>query len=321
MTRLPPLGALRAFESAGRKLSFTLAAEELNVTPGAVSRQIQVLEDFVGCPLFVRANREVKLTANGARYLEEVTEAFWQLRAATKQLVAVPQDQPLRVSTSITFILWWLMPRLIGFHSKYPQHELQITTSLAPVDFRRDPFDAVIRLAQTDTPHAEVQKLFSVDLVAVCSPTLIASGPPLRTIEDLRRHTLLHSSVRPENWSVWLSASGVPDLEGARRLQFESSSLAYRAALDGLGVAIGQLPLILGELKSGRLVAPFPVCTPDTAEYYLIWPDNARRNENLTHFRTWIMKEAASTTAQVQQMKQDVFGKRGPHATANKRNR
>jgi len=275
-----------------------MAALELRVTPGAVSRQIRILEDFVGCSLFVRANREVSLTPTGARYLQQVTESFAQLMAATQQIMAAPEKMPIRVASSITFTLWWLTPRLFGYHSQNPDRDFQLTTSIAPVDFRRDGLDAVIRLDE-DTPHAFAHKLFSADLMAVCSPKLLAGGKPLRTFEDLRHHTLLHSMVRPGNWGRLLAVAGRPNLKGAHRMQFESSSLAYQAALDGIGIAVAHLPLVIDELKNGRLIAPFTIRAHDSGDYYFVWPDNAARNKGLMRFKDWIINEAEKTVADV----------------------
>ena len=300
VTRLPPLTALRAFESAGRALSFTLAADELAVTPGAISRQIRVLEDFLGLQLFVRSGREVTLTKVGADYLTQMTDAFAQIRAATALLTSVPQDAPLRVSTSITFTMRWLMPRLMSFHSKHSDSNLQLTMSLAPVDFQRNDVDATIRLGQEETPHAIVRKLFHADLVAVCSPRFCEQYGPFNDLNDLDLHTLLHTTARPHNWEVWLGGAGRPDVVGAHQLTFESSSLAYQAAIEGVGFAIAQLPLILDELRSGTLVIPFPILVPDRDVYNLIWPNRTPRNSKFNPFRDWMMLEAKQTARQVE---------------------
>ena len=297
--RTPPLNAVRMFESAGRCLSFTLAANELNVTPGAVSRQIRLLEDFLGIQLFVRANREVSLTVEGSIYLESLIEAFAQISAATEQIMEVPEDQPLRVSSSLTFVLRWLMPRLISYHSLQPSRNLQLTTSIEPVDFRRDSLDAVIRLGHSDTPHSMVKTLFRPDLIPVCNVDLYNHPVhPIRSIEDLRHHTLLHTSARPQNWETWLKAVGNPDLGNVKHLYFESSSLAYQAAVDGVGIAVGQVSLLVEELKSGKLKTPFPISTPDADEYNVIWPSNASRNKTLMQFINWIAAESEATVIQ-----------------------
>ncbi len=302
IARLPPLTALKTFECTGRLLSFTLAAGEMGVTPGAVSRQIKVLEDYLGLQLFVRAGRDVRLTKPGAEYLGHLTEAFGRIRSATNDLVGFPDDAPLRVSSSVTFTMRWLMPRLISFHSRHADSNLQFTMNLAPVDFQRDDLDATIKLGHEDTPHAVVRMLFRADLVPVCSPRLATSAMPLDVIDDIGRHTLLHSSARAGNWPLWLQGVGHPDLRGAHQLEFESSSLAYQAAIEGVGIAIAQLPLILEDLRSGKLVMPFPMPVPDSAVYNLIFPDRKGRNRSFQPFRDWIIAEAQATSREIEEM-------------------
>lgn len=298
--RIPPLTALRAFEAAGRRLSFTKAASELCVTPGAISRQIRVLEDFLAVPLFVRANREVTLTKEGSDYLGRITEAFAVIRSATDQLMELPVGAPLRVSTSPTFVLRWLMPRLISFYSQYPDNNLQLTMSLASVDFQRDDLDATIKLGHEGTPQSVVRKLFRADLVAVCSPKLRQQGPPLMRVTDLARYAWLHTTARPENWRIWLAEAGAEGLKGSTTLRFESSSLAYQAAIEGVGIAIAQLPLVLDELANGQLVMPFPIVTPDDDIYNLIWPDRTPRNPSFKPFRDWMLDQSQRTAERIE---------------------
>jgi LysR family glycine cleavage system transcriptional activator len=309
-TRLPPLTSLRAFESAGRALSFTLAADELGVTPGAVSRQIKVLEDFLGIRLFVRSGRDVSLTKAGVDYLAQLVDAFAQIRAATSQLTSVSPEVPLRVSTSITFTLRWLVPRLMNFHSLQPDSNLQLTMNLAEVDFQRDELDATIKLGHENTSHAVVRKLFDADLVAVCSPRLLQDGRQLDSITALDGLTLLHSTARPRNWENWLAEAGHPDIVGAHQLHFESSSLAYQAAVEGVGVAIAQLPLALDDLRNGVLLTPFPITTPDDDVYNLIWPDRSPRTLHFKAFRDWMMSEARQTARQVALAREDLSARR-----------
>lgn len=301
-SRLPPLTALKAFECTGRLLSFTMAANEMGVTPGAVSRQIKVLEDYLGLQLFVRSGREVSLTKPGSEYLGHLTEAFARIRSATSELVGVPDDAPLRVSSSATFTMRWLMPRLMSFHSRHADSNLQMTMNLAPVDFQRDDLDATLKLGNETTPHSVVRMLFRADLVPVCSPRLASATSPLDTVDDLSRHTLLHSSARPANWPLWLNAIGRPDLQGAHKLKFESSSLAYQAAIEGVGVAMAQLPLVLDDLRANKLVMPFPVSVPDTEVYNLIWPDRTPRNRSFLPFKDWIIAEAQTTSREIEEL-------------------
>ena len=287
---LPPLNAVRTFEAAGRNLSFTLAARELNVTPGAVSRQVKLLEEFLGTRLFERANREVKLTAAGSAYLEELTEAFSRVNAATARFTEARGDQKLRLSSSITFTLRWLIPRLITFHAAYPGSQIQLTTSLKPIDFRMDDVDVAIRLGSGKWRNSVSHYLISSDLVPVCSPSLLKERV-LRSVDDLSSHTLLHSTARPFNWSIWLKGAGAADLEASRGIYFESSSLALQAAVEGMGVAIGQVALISEDLQTGRLVMPFDTVVTEENAFYVLYAEGATRNKTLQRFCDWVLKE------------------------------
>jgi LysR family glycine cleavage system transcriptional activator len=260
--------------------------------------------------LLIRSGREVILSKQGSTYLTDLTEALARIRFATEQLIGVPHDAPLRVSTSATITMRWLMPRLISFHSKNADSNLQLTMSLARVDFQRDDLDATLKLGFEDTPHAVVRALFRPDLVPVCSRRLLEGDEPLARIEDLQRHTLLHSSARAGNWELWLREVGHADIAGARRLEFESSSLAYQAAIDGIGIAMAQLPLVLEDLRSGQLVMPFPVTVPDSEVYNLIWPDRTPRNRHFAAFRDWILAQAQETASQSEAVLKEIGARR-----------
>ncbi len=239
----------------------------------------------------------------------DLTNAFSQIRTATALLTSVPADAPLRVTSSITFTMRWLMPRMISFHSKYANSNLQLTMNVSPVDFQRDDLDATIKLGNEDTPNSVFRKLFSAPLIAVCSPQLIESHGPFDDLDILRSLTLLHSTLRERNWSDWLAAANRRDIAGARRLQFETSSLAYEAALGGMGVAIAQVPLVLNELRSGALVCPFPIVAQDVDTYNLIWPDRTPRNPLFFSFRDWMLEQARHTEIEVQEMVQTILSR------------
>ena len=188
--------------------------------------------------------------------------------------------------------------------------------NLAAVDFQRDDLDATIKLGHEETPQSVVRHLFEADLVAVCSPKLLKQGIPLNKVSDLARHTLLHSTARPSNWVLWLQEAGMPELVGANIMQFESSSLAYQAAADGVGIAMAQLPLILDDLEAGTLIMPFPISAPDDCSYNLIWPDRTPRNPSFKPFRDWMMEEARKTTARMETLKADIARRRSEQGLA-----
>jgi len=295
--RLPPLNPLRTFEAAARHQSFTRAARELHVTPGAVSRQVMVLEKFVGARLFERVNREVRLTPVGQRYLHDLSDVFDRIAASTLRAMQGVRERPLHVWCPMTFAMRWLVPRLPAFHAAHPGRDAIFTTSLKPVDFSVHDADVAIRMGRGDWPGVISRHLVGIELLPVCSPRLLSGPTPLKTPRDLARHTLLQSVARPEYWRIWLEAAGAGDVDPDRGLTFESVSLAYQAALEGLGVAMGQHALVAEDLAVGRLVAPFGPRVPIDNAFYLVYPERLEDDAHLSTFRDWILAEAQADEA------------------------
>jgi LysR family glycine cleavage system transcriptional activator len=290
------MNALRAFEAAGRHVSFTRAAEELHVTPGAISRQIKLLEDSLGVELFERTNRDLRIPEASRAYVAALTEAFEHIEAATKRLLNARRERSLHIHCSMTFTLRWLVPRLPLFHKLYPTREIRLTTSLAPPPvhlLNTGDVDVVIQLGRGDWEGLVSHRLAGSELVPVCSPKLIASGAPLRRASDLKSHTLLHSLARPDDWRYWIAAAGAAGVDASRGLRFESSSLAYQAAMEGLGVAIGQMALVIDDLEAGRLVPAFDFVFQNGTAYYLTYSPYSAKSHRLVEFRDWIMDQAA----------------------------
>lgn len=299
--RLPPMKALRAFEAAGRHVSFTRAAEELNVTPGAVSRQIKLLEEFLGVELFERTNRDLRIADASRTYVTALTDVFERIDSATKRLLNARRERSLHIHCTMTFTLRWLVPRLPLFHKLYPTREIRLTTALAPLPvhlLNTGDVDVVILLGQGKWEGLVSHRLAGSELVPVCSPKLMESGPPLREPNDLAQHTLLHSLARPDDWRDWLAAAGARGVDAGRGLSFESSSLAYQAAIEGLGVAIGQMALVIDDLEAGRLVPAMDFVFQNGNAYYLTYAEHAANSPQLIEFRDWIMGEAALYEAQ-----------------------
>jgi LysR family glycine cleavage system transcriptional activator len=294
--RLPPLNALRVFEAAARNLSFTRAADELFVTPGAISRQIRSLEDYLGMVLFERNHREVKLTDASSLFAASLTDIFTQLDRASRRFSDSARERQLHISCSITFTLRWLVPRLATFHAKYPKLQMQLgATAPNQLHFA---FGGVDLAIQTSPPPPDViaQRLMGVHLFPVCHPSLLAKDPPLRQVADLQAHTLLRSSARPDDWANWCRAAGATNVDPESGTRFESSSLAYQAALEGIGVAMGIFPLVADDLAAGRLVVPLDFVL-DGGSFQLLYRRDADQHPNLTEFREWIVGEAAATEA------------------------
>ena len=286
---LPPLNALRVFEVAGRLGSFKLAAEALHVTPGAVSRQVALLEEFLQRPLFERQHREVRLTPEGRQYLADIGLAFSQLREGTRRLRQAGGERPLNIWCPMTFSLRWLAPRLPQFQRRHPQREVSITTVLSPLEVDLARFDVAIRIGRGQWRGMRSQRLVGIELTPVCSPALLGGRSRRMTLADLRRHTLLHSAARPDYWRLWLEAAGATGIDPARGMRLESVGLAWELAMQGAGIAMGQLALVQGDLTAGRLVAPFAHVQPIEDAFYLIESPAARQDPVAQDFVAWAL--------------------------------
>lgn len=291
MDRLPPLNAVRAFEAVSRHLSITGAAHELHVTPGAVSRQVQLLEEYLGTALLKRGHRQVSLTRQGTDFHRAATQAVDLLRSATMRIKRVHRKQ-LKIRAYTTFAIRWLIPRLSGFHAANPDVEVLLTASLEAVDFKRDDLDGAIRLGDGKWPNVVAHRLVPNILVPVASPKLLKGGPSLRKPADLAKYTLLHSIARPDDWAHWLEAAGVIDKVSAHSgMTYESSAFAYTAAMEGQGVAIAQMFLVQDELANGKLKRPFAKSL-DMGDftYYLITPRHRPESSQMRLFRLWLLE-------------------------------
>lgn len=293
MEKLPPLNSLRAFEAAARHLSVTLAAEELYVTPGAVSRKIRQLEDFVGTPLFLRGHQQIALTRHGSEYFKSISRALSDMREATSRLGRRVQKKELRIRAYTTFSMRWLIPRLSDFHARHPDIEVSLTTSLDDVDFDREDIDGAIRLGDGMWRGANSYWLVPNLLCPVMSARLPQPDKPLRTPSDLAHYPLLHSLARAEDWADWLSSVGAGDVDSRSGTMFQSSSMAYAAAIQGQGIAMAQLFLVEEDLRSGELVKAFDFeLDRGRFTYYLLTPADRTERPQMAAFRKWILERA-----------------------------
>jgi LysR family glycine cleavage system transcriptional activator len=285
---------LRAFEVAARRGSFTLAAEELGVSQGAVSRHIQHLEDALGDPLFERGHRLVELTAAGRLYAEQIRQAFDAIEAATRRLRTAADDRPVRLRAFPNFVYQWLLPRLDDFAAEHPQVRVEVTTADEGPFLETDDIDLTVQVHHPRQPGFAYHRLFDVALVPVCTPAVAARLGPLSAPSDLLRERLLHSGRRPDDWSAWFRAAGEPAAAArATGLVLENSALVYRASLSGLGIALSQKEHVEGDLASGRLVSPWPAALGLGAAFMLV----SRRREtarNVLAFRRWLLRITAA---------------------------
>jgi LysR family transcriptional regulator, glycine cleavage system transcriptional activator len=294
---LPSLNGLRAFEAAARHMSFTRAADELNVTQTAISHQIRRLEEQLQKRLFVRKNRALALTRDAADYLPAIRTAFEDLRRATERLQRPEREELLTVSTTTSLAARWLVTRVASFQDAHPGIEVRLTTSPHLVDFQREEVDMAVRYGRGNWSGLRTQWLMAEDVFPVCSPALMKGPKPLRRPEDLVHHTLLHTSVGREDWQLWLTAAGLPVSLALRRgLSFDQSVMALQAAMDGLGIALCKKSLVDAEIVAGRLVVPFDVVLPADAGYYVVAPEETADTRKITLFRDWLLRSVAEGT-------------------------
>jgi LysR family glycine cleavage system transcriptional activator len=294
--RLPPLNSLRAFEAAARYLSFTKAAEELHVTPAAISHQIKALEEHLGVPLFRRLNRAVLLTDAGQACLPGLSEAFDRMAAVVERLRAQDGGGPLTVSTSPAFAAKWLVPRLERFQERCPEIDVRVSAAMRLVDFAREEVDVAIRYGPGRYPGLLTELLLTNEVVPVCAPALLQGARPLSSPQDLRRHTLLHDDTATSdgaypNWAMWLRAAGVEGVDAARGPRFDYAGLVLDAAAAGAGVALALSTIVAADIAAGRLVKPFAVAVPTRFAYYVVCPATTAGRPKVEAFRRWLRAE------------------------------
>ena len=292
--RLPPLNALRTFEAAARHLSFTKAAAELFVTQAAVSHQIKALEDHLGMPLFRRLNRALMLTDEGQALLPYVRDAFDRLAEGIRRLRQEQSSGVLTISVLPSLASTWLIPRLRDFQTRHPDIEVHMTATERLVDFAREPVDAGIRYGLGRWHGLRALRLLSAEIIPVCSPALLEGPHPLRSPDDLVHHQLLHVLNAPDDWRMWLTATGVEGVDPDRGLKFDHAALAIQAALNGMGVAMGPGALVDRDLAAGRLVEPFDFELPSNSAYYFVVPESTAEQPKIRAFQEWLCAEAAS---------------------------
>lgn len=289
-TSLPSLASLRAFEATARHSSVTKAAQELNVTPGAVSLQVRELEQTLGVTLFERRPRQLVLTDDGSTYFATLRRAFRMMREATEELTARKRAPVLTVSCTPTFAAQWLVPRIGAFELQVPGIDVRISTTNRLTDFSTDGVDIAIRHGLGRYDGLVSERLIDDDPVPVLHPALRARNP-LDTPGDLAAHVLLHD-VHRQDWRLWLDAAGADGVDAGRGPVFVNSNGAIEAAKAGDGVALVRLSLVTRELAEGVLEAPFPEGVMTGLAYHLVYPPAALDRPPVTAFRAWIIEQA-----------------------------
>ena len=292
--RLPPLNSLPCFEAAARLLNFSKAADELNVTPGAISRAIKHLEDQLNVLLFERETRSVRLTAVGEPYARAVRDVLEQLAAATALATARRSESTLNVSTSDGFAGRWLVPRLYRFHRAHGDVDVRVSTTGKLTNFFGDGIDIAIRYGSGNYPGLTAEFLTDEEVFPVCSPKLLKGAHALRKPEDLKHHTLIRDTY-PIDWAAWLSSAKVKGVNPHKGLTFDSYTFAVEAAVQGEGVALGRTMLVAADLAAGRLVRPFKHTLQAVSSFYVVYPPEAIRQRKVRVFRDWLFAEIEQT--------------------------
>ncbi|MGI9199512.1 MAG: transcriptional regulator GcvA [Woeseiaceae bacterium] len=294
--RLPPLTSLRAFEAAGRHLSFTKAAAELTVTQAAISHQVKALEEHLDVALFLRLPRRLELTKAGKILLPVVRDSFNRISDSVAQLNKDVASKALTVRLAPSFAAKWLSPRLDNFRQLHPQVDLSLTLGNDAVDFQRQPIDIAITYGKGDWKRVVSERLLSIDFFPVCAPGLIQGEDELSAPDDLQRMTLLHDTDH-RLWTNWLELAGAHKVDPTRGTIVDDTNVLIQAAVDGLGVALGSAHFVADHLDSGKLVKPFETTLQSDYAYYVVCPKTHLKKPEVAQFKSWLMAQSQETNA------------------------
>ncbi len=294
----PPLNSLRAFEAAARHLSFQNAAEELSVTPGAISQQIKKLEDILQTPLFHRDSRAVTLTEAGRVLRPDLSRGFESLDDAVQQLKQSAEHQHITVSMTPSFAAKWLVPRLEKWTAQQPNVDVRISASLGLANFGPDGVDLGVRFGSGNYDGLTSALLLKESFVVVCSPIFIDGSTQIKTLEDLHDHTLIHVSgpqgTPGTDWQEWLKSAGVDGIDTSRGLVFDDTAVAILAAIGGQGVLLSRRALVEDDIAAGRLALPFDLDLPLEFAWRIVAPEGKLKRPEVNAFRDWLLSEAQS---------------------------
>lgn len=293
---LPSLKALRAVETVGRHGSITSAGTELNVTPGAISRHITLLEGYFDCKLFTRHATGLALTEVGRLYVDRLTEAFGLIDQASTQIMRAGERTTLVIRALGAFGTEWLLPRISQFESEHPEVEVSVRATLREVDFDTDDADVGI-IGSTEKPRdLESIKLYTPYLTPIISASLLEGKPAIRSAADLKHFKLLHATNLRPSWDQWLSkVAPEHGLNTSCGYWLERSSQINQAVRQGVGVGLGQYLLIGDELVNGSLVAPLKQLVPSPFSIYLVWPKREPKRPEILWFGEWLRAALAVT--------------------------
>lgn len=300
MRSIAHLNALRAFEASARHQSFSLAAQELNVTPAAVGQLVRTLEDWLGSPLFVRSTSgraRLVTTEVAEQALPDIRAGLERLAVGLERLRSGSAGGVLTVTVSPAFAAKWLLPRIERFQAAWPETDLRLDTSLKPVDFVAQRIDVGVRYGRGQWPGLAAEKLMDEEVYPVCAPALLATAT-LQAPGDLRGQVLIHdqsvdTSTGFASWQAWLRHAGVQGMPTDRGLRINNSAAVLQAAVDGQGVALARSVMAHDDLAAGRLVRLFPQVRLDSAlAYYVVYRPECIAQPKVAAFRDWLLREA-----------------------------
>ena len=291
----PPLIAARSFEAAARHKSFLKAAEELNVTPTAVSHQVKRLEDYLGQALFVRLNRAVQLTEAGAALALTLHDIFTRLDEALDPALHHARST-INISILPSLAAKWLAPRLPDFEARHPQWQVRLDVSDGLTDFTSGQVDIALRYGPGKYAGLHARRWMSGKIFPVCSPDLL-KRIPLDKPADLRKHTLIHNELEsqrghPPTWRDWVAAAGLDRINTARGPLFHNTYMALEAALAGHGVALAPAPMVDRDIATGRLVKPLALELDNPFSFWIVCPRQNLQDEKIKALTAWLVQQA-----------------------------
>jgi LysR family glycine cleavage system transcriptional activator len=294
MPELPPLNAVRAFEAAARHVSFSKAADELCVTRGAISRQVALLESWLGQALFVRSSSQLQLTNAGHNYLTEVSAALTRLAFASEYLSDQAGSVVIRLNAPPTFTMQWLIRRMSSFQKRYPNIDLRVTTYRPTDHIREEEFDVGIRGRREPLAGMVSRPFLNENIIPVCHPDLLGDRTQL-DVADIEKHTLITYNTETYTWPQWLEALGHAPITPARIMRFDPMYFALQAAQEGLGLVLLPLFVVIDDLITGRLCAPFGIEGESQRKYYVSSSPNSHVTDAINVFSDWLVEEGTAT--------------------------
>ncbi len=309
MRKIPPVNAVRAFEAGCRHIQFQLAAEELGITPSALSYQIRQLEEFLGVKLFNRLNRAVELTKEGKILSLGVIEAFEKLEETFALLNSKEDDNTLVVSTGPAFSAKWLAPRLYSYLEQNPEIDFRLSANLKLTDFNRDGIDAVIRFGGGSYPDLYVEPLFQEISTPLISPRLFEKTGSKADESLFEKTPLIHDEslkfLDGGQWKTWLKAMNYSSINPDKGAHFNHADHCIEAAVDGGGIVMGRLGFAFREINAGRLIAPFKQAISAKGGFYFCCPEKALEKDKVLNFLAWLRDEASDQAEEIEKFMQD----------------